>query len=560
MTSAGRETKSPAGLDPYGAVTHEVVNQPFELADYNLYDSDAALKDAVTREGAGWAANVLGAFGGRVGSAEYLELGAVANKNPPELDTHDRYGRRVDLVRFHPAYHALMKAAIEEGLHSSPWTEPREGAHVARAARFYMQSEVEAGHGCPITMTFASVPCLRTQPDLAKDWLPKIEARIYDPRSVPASQKQGLTIGMAMTEKQGGSDVRANSTRAIAVGAEGPGQLYELVGHKFFVSAPMCDAFLVLAQAPGGLSCFLVPRWRPDGTKNPLQVVRLKRKMGNVSNASSETELRGALGWMVGAEGRGVPTIIEMVAMTRFDCMIGSSAGMRMAVSQAIDHCRQRKAFGAYLIDQPLMTAVLADLAIEAEAALTLTMRIARALDHRDDAHEDALVRLCTAIGKYWICKRVPAHAYEAMECLGGSGVMEDSPMPRLYREAPVNAIWEGSGNVQCLDIARAIQRSPQTLAAYFAEVDSAKGQNAALDAHVDALKDDTRDLSDFEARGRDLCDRLALGLQAAALVRAGSPAADVFCHARLASRGSHNYGALTRGDVKSIVRRASPR
>ena len=282
---------------------------------------------------------------------------------------------------------------------------------------------------------------------------------------------------MAMTEKQGGSDVRANTTRAFPVGAEGPGKAYELVGHKFFVSAPMCDAFLVLAQAQGGLSCFLVPRWRPDGTKNPLQIVRLKRKMGNVSNASSETELRGALGWMVGPEGRGVATIIEMVAMTRFDCMIGSSAGMRMATIQAIDHCRQRKAFGALLIDQPIMTAVLADLAIEAEAALALTMRIARALDHRDDAHEDALVRLGTGIGKYWICKRAPGHAYEALECVGGSGVMEDGPMPRLYREAPVNAIWEGSGNVQCLDIIRALHRSPATLRSLFRR--SRRGEEA---------------------------------------------------------------------------------
>ena len=287
---------------------------------------------------------------------------------------------------------------------------------------------------------------------------------------------------MAMTEKQGGSDVRANTTRAIPVGVEGPDRAYELVGHKFFVSAPMCDAFLVLAQAAGGLSCFLVPRWRPDGTKNPLQIVRLKRKMGNVSNASSETELRGALGWMVGPEGRGIATIIEMVAMTRFDCMIGSSAGMRMAVAQAIDHCRQRKAFGALLVDQPIMSAVLADLAIEAEAALTLTMRIARALDHRDDPHEEALVRIGAAIGKYWICKRAPGHAYEALECLGGSGVMEDLPMPRLYREAPVNAIWEGSGNVQCLDIARAVRRSPRTLEAYFAEVSSVHGESATLD------------------------------------------------------------------------------
>ena len=547
-------------LDPYGAATHEVINQPVELTDFNLYDADAALKEAARREGAGWATDGLKAFGARAGSAEYLEQGALANRNPPELDTHDRYGRRVDLVRFHPSYHVLMKAGIEAGLHSSPWTERAEGAHVARAARYYMQYQVEAGHCCPITMTFAATPCLRLQPDLAEQWLPKIEARVYDPRNVPDGEKQAVTIGMAMTEKQGGSDVRANATRAIPVGVEGGGHAYELVGHKFFVSAPMCDAFLVLAQAPGGLSCFLVPRWRPDGTKNPLQIIRLKRKMGNVSNASSETELRGALGWMVGPEGRGVPTIIEMVAMTRFDCMIGSSAGMRMAVAQAIDHCRQRKAFGALLIDQPIMIAVLADLAIEAEAALTLTMRIARALDHRDDPHEDALVRVGAAIGKYWICKRAPGHAYEALECIGGSGLMEDGPMPRLYREAPVNAIWEGSGNVQCLDIARAIQRSPQTLQAYFAEVSSVRGESATLDRHVAALKDDLIDLSDFESRARDLCDRLALGFEAAALFRAGSPLAEAFCRSRIESRGAHQYGALTGVDAKAIVKRAAPR
>jgi putative acyl-CoA dehydrogenase len=557
---ADRQDNFRAPLDPYGAVTHEVFNQPVELVDYNLYDSDAALKEAVKREGDAWATGGLEAFGARAGSAEFLELGTLANKNPPELDTHDRYGRRVDLVRFHPSYHALMKASIEEGLHSSPWTDPGEGAHVARAARSYMHTQVEAGHGCPITMTFAATPCIKLQGDLAEQWLPKIQARVYDPRNVPADEKQGVTIGMAMTEKQGGSDVRSNTTRAIPVGVEGPGKAYELVGHKFFVSAPMCDAFLVLAQAPGGLSCFLVPRWRPDGTKNPLQIIRVKRKMGNVSNASSETELRGALGWMVGAEGRGVPTIIEMVAMTRFDCMIGSSAGMRMAVSQAIDHCQQRKAFGAFLIDQPIMTAVLADLAIEAEAALTLTMRIARALDHRHDPHEDALVRLGSAIGKYWICKRTPGHAYEALECLGGSGVMEDSPMPRLYREAPVNAIWEGSGNVQCLDIARAIQRSPQTLEAYFAEVSAVKGESATLDAQVGALKQDLSDPSQFESRGRDLCDRLAVGLQAAALFRAASPVAEAFCRSRLETRGAHNYGALAGVDSKAIVQRAAPR
>ncbi len=551
-----------AGLDRYGAATHEVLNQPVELADYNLFTGDAALKDGLMREGAAWASNEMASLGASLGAAEALELGALANRNEPELDTHDRYGRRVDLVRFHPAYHALMRGAIEMGLHSSPWTDPRPGAHVARAARYYMQAQVEAGHGCPITMTFAATPCLMREPELARQWLPKIQARLYDPRNVPAAEKQGLTIGMAMTEKQGGSDVRANTTRAYPIGHDGQGEAYELVGHKFFVSAPMCDAFLVLAQAPGGLTCFLAPRWRPDGRKNPIQLIRLKRKMGNVSNASSETEWRGALAWRVGPEGRGVATIIEMVAMTRFDCMIGSSALMRMAASQALDHCRQRKAFGALLIDQSAMQNVLADLALETEASLLLTLRMARALDNRENPHEDALVRLGAPIGKYWICKRAPSHAYEAMECIGGSGAMEDSPMPRLYREAPINAIWEGSGNVQCLDVLRAISRSPETLEAYFAEVQDARGGNRALDAHVEALKEDMRDLSDFETRARDLCDRLALGLEASAMVK-GAPAAnaEAFCRSRLEARGQHHWGALPRGlDLAAIVKRATPR
>lgn len=550
------------GFDQYGAVTHDVVNQPFALADYNLYGRDVALTEAVEREGAGWAANDLADFGARMGRADYLELGMLANRHLPEYDTHDRYGRRIDLVRFHPSYHDLMKTSIEEGLHSSPWTDPRPGAHVARAARFYMHSQVEAGHGCPITMTFAAVPCLQMQPDIAKDWLPKILSRTYDPRNVPASEKAGITIGMAMTEKQGGSDVRANSTRAIPVGAEGPGQAYELVGHKFFVSAPMCDAFLVLAHAPGGLSCFLVPRWRPDGTKNPLQVLRLKKKMGNASNASSETELRGALGWMIGKEGRGVPTIIEMVAMTRFDCMAGSSAGIRMATSQAIDHCSQRSAFGKRLIEQPIMRNVLADLALEAEASISLTMRMARALDNRNDEQEAKLIRIGTAIGKYWICKRSPGHAYEAMECIGGSGVMEDGPMPRLFRESPVNAIWEGSGNVQCLDVLRAMQRAPETLDAYFIEVETARGGNASLDRHTKALKEDMRETSDFEDRARDLVDRLAVGLQASILVKhAPAAVADAFCVSRLDSHGAHQYGALPRHvDFGAILARAMPR
>ncbi|HQY29395.1 MAG TPA: acyl-CoA dehydrogenase family protein, partial [Burkholderiaceae bacterium] len=395
----------------YLAETHEVVNVARDLVDYNPYLQDAALQEAVGREGAAWAHDELAAFGAMVGTAGYIELGALANRVPPELDTHDRFGNRIDLVRFHPAYHTLMKSAVEHGLHASPWAAPGPGAHVARAAHIYLHSQVDAGHQCPITMTFAAVPSLRTTPQLATLWEPKITARVYDPRNVPDAEKAGLTIGMAMTEKQGGSDVRANTTRAFPVGARGPGEPYELVGHKYFVSAPMCDAFLVLAQAPGGLSCFLMPRWRPDGSRNPMQVLRLKRKMGNVSNASSETELRGALAWMVGEEGRGVRTIIEMVAMTRFDCMVGSSAGQRAAVAQALHHCSLRSAFGKVLNEQPLMRNVLADLVLENEGSVALTMRVARALDRRDDEHEDLLVRLCTAVGKYWICKRTPGHA-----------------------------------------------------------------------------------------------------------------------------------------------------
>ena len=544
------------------ANTHEVVNVSRELVDYNPYLQDAALQEAVQREAAGWAHDRLTAFGALTGTADYIELGALANRNPPELDTHDRFGNRVDLVRFHPAYHTLMKTALEHGIHASPWTDPGPGAHVARAAMSYLHTQVEVGHTCPIGMTYAVIPSLRTTPGLAALWEPKITARAYDPRNVPDAAKQALTIGMAMTEKQGGSDVRANTTRAYPVGASGPGEAYELVGHKFFVSAPMCDAFLVLAQAPGGLSCFLVPRWRPDGTKNPLQVLRLKRKMGNVSNASSETELRGALGWMVGEEGRGVRTIIEMVAVTRFDCMVGASAMQRTGVAQALHHCGIRSVFGKVLNKQPLMQNVLADLVLEQEAALAFTMRIGRAMDHRSDLHEDLLARVATPVGKYWICKRTPNLAYEAMECIGGSGVMEDSPFPRLYREAPINAIWEGSGNVQCLDVLRAMQKAPEVVEAFFAEVGRAHGANAALDAHVQALKAEFRDTADLEYRARGVVDRMALAIQAALLVRnAPSFIGDAYCASRLADGGHRNYGTLPRGvDCEAIIERATPR
>ena len=546
----------------YYAETHSVENQPRPLEDFNLYAADRALSEAVAREGASWAQDELHAFGALTGSRELIELGFQANENKPVLHTHDRYGRRVDEVRFHPAYHRLMQISIEHGLHSSHWTDPRPGAHVARAAKFYMQSQVEAAHCCPITMTSAAIPALRLQPEVAAQWEGKILARHYDPRNVPDSQKEAVTIGMAMTEKQGGSDVRANTTRAIPLGSGGPGQAYELVGHKYFVSAPMCDAFLVLAQAPGGLSCFLLPRWRPDGSKNPLQIQRLKNKMGNVANASSETELRGAYAVMVGGEGRGVATILKMVSMTRFDCMIGSAAGMRQAAMQALHHCAQRAAFGKLLSEQPLMQNVLADLAIESEAALAMTMRIARALDSGEQSEsEKLLVRMGTAVGKYWICKRTPGHAYEAMECIGGSGVMEDSIMPRLFRESPVNSIWEGSGNVQCLDMLRAMQREPGSLEVFMAELRQAAGANRHLDDYTARLGREFADLADIEYRARGIVEKMALALQGALLVRHGNAAvADAFCSSRLSGQSSGLvYGNLPRGvDCAAIIRRAT--
>lgn len=546
----------------YWAETHTVDNQPPALRDYNAYQQDAALREAVVREGAAWAESDIAALGALTGSQEMIELGFQANENKPVLYTHDNYGHRIDEVRFHPAYHRLMQVSLEQGLHSSHWTDPRPGAHVARAAKFYLQSQVDAAHGCPVTMTSAAIPALREQPDLMAQWAPKIMARAYDHRNVPVAHKQALTIGMAMTEKQGGSDVRSNSVRAHPLGSGGSGQAYELVGHKYFVSAPMCDAFLVLAQAPGGLSCFLLPRWRPDGSKNPMQIQRLKNKMGNVANASCETELRGAYAQMVGGEGRGVATILNMVAMTRFDCMIGSSGGMRQAVAQALHHCAHRFAFGKRLAEQPLMQNVLADLVIEHEAALALTMRIARALDS-DDAAEKMLVRIGTAVGKYWICKRTPAHAVEAMECIGGSGVMEDCIMPRLFRESPVNSIWEGSGNVQCLDMLRAMHRQPGAVDAFMAEVQAGRGADARLDRAMATLASELADQTDIEYRARGVVEKMALALQGSLLLRSGNAAvADAFCASRLGGeRSGLTFGNLPRGvDCAALINRATPR
>ena len=547
--------------DQFMANTHEVENQPQPLENYNLYLADTALQSAVEREGASWAFSDLIAFGELAGQRESIERGFQANKYQPELRTHDRYGHRIDQVDFHPSYHQLMTTAIEHGLHASPWSDPKPGAHVARAAKYYLHTQVEAAHGCPITMTFAAIPALRHQPNLLREWAPKIMARTYDPSNRPHTEKSAITIGMAMTEKQGGSDVRRNTTRAYPIGQTGPGEAYELVGHKWFVSAPMCDAFLVLAQTDNGLSCFLVPRWRPDGSKNPLQIQQLKQKMGNAANASSETELRGALGWMVGEEGRGVRTIIEMVATTRYDCMIGSSSGMRQAAAQAIHHASNREAFGARLSEQPLMQNLLADLALESEAAMTYTMRIARAMDNQDNEHEKLLSRIATPIGKYWICKRTPNHAYEAMEVIGGSGVMENHIMPRLFRESPVNAIWEGSGNVQCLDILRSIEKQPDVLDAYFMELQKAQGANRHFDTFLNDIKSEFTDTNTLQYRGRTIADKMALGLQAALLLQhSTSNVADAFCLSRLASNGGLNYGTMpTEVNCAAIVERAAP-
>lgn len=561
MNKSANNAKQYPIADQAMASTHEVENQPQPLENYNVYLADQALQQAVQREGAGWAEPGLREFGDYAGRASTIELGFQANANKPELKTHDRYGLRIDQIDFHPSYHNLMQTALEHGLHASPWSDPKAGAHVARAAKYYLHTQIEASTCCPITMTFAAIPALQHQPDLFTKWAPKITAHNYDSRNVPDSEKQALTIGMAMTEKQGGSDVRTNTTRAYPIGAGGAGEAYELVGHKWFVSAPMCDAFLVLAQTDEGLSCFLLPRWRPDGSKNPLQIQQLKNKMGNVANASSETELRGALAWMVGEPGRGVRTIIEMVAMTRYDCMIGSSAGMRQAVSQAVHHATNRVAFGARLSEQPLMQNVLADLALENEAAMTYTMRIARAMDNQSNEHEKLLSRIATPIGKYWICKRTPNHAYEAMEVIGGSGLMETHIMPRLFRESPVNAIWEGSGNVQCLDILRAIDKQPEVLDAYFAELKLVGGADSNFDRFVSNLQNDLARTDKVQYRARNIADRLAVGLQGALLLQhAPAAVADGFCASRLVPQTGLNYGNLpTSIDCAAIIERARP-
>lgn len=547
-------------------MTHTVFNQSKDLVDYNSYDADTALKEAVGRHGAGWAHEELHAYGELSGSKSIIQSGYDANEHPPLLRTHDRHGRRIDVVDYHPSYHENMQRGLEHGNHAQPWTDARTGAHVTRAARYYLHYQVEAGHCCPITMTFASIPSIQTTPSVAKEWIPKILNLGYDPRNVPYFEKRSLTIGMGMTEKQGGTDVRANTTSAAPIGkGTGPGELYALTGHKWFTSAPMSDAFLVLANTPAGLSCFLVPRWRPTGEKNPIEVQRLKSKVGNVSNASSEIELRDAWGWMLGGDGNGVRTIIEMVAMTRFDCILGSAAGQRQAVSQAVNHALGRAVFGKKLIDQPLMRNVLADLQLEAEGSLAIAMRMAEALDKTkhdpNNTYESLLLRLGLPAGKYWVCKRTPFHAYEAMECLGGNGAIEEFMMARLFRESPINSIWEGSGNVQALDMLRAITKSPEVLDVWFEELDQSTGASALLDQATTALKDEFTNLEHAEYRARTLVDQLALTMQAHLLVQSdNSDVADAFIVSRLARTPDRNYGTLPRGvNINALLERANP-
>jgi putative acyl-CoA dehydrogenase len=548
--------------------THDVFNQSSALEDVNLFSSDRPLMEAVHREGAGHAVKRLAAFGQICGSAEALQQGRLANENPPRLKTFDAKGRRLDIVEFHPAYHACMEISIKQGLHCSAWdhlanpdSKPAQGANVARSAATYMATQMEAGHQCPTTMTNAAVPTLLLEPDLAKWWIPKILSRDYDQSFKPAGEKTGVTIGMGMTEKQGGTDVRANTTTTQPVRNGGPGAEYLITGHKWFMSAPMCDAFLVLAQAPGGLSCFLMPRFLPDGTVNALRLQRLKDKLGNRSNASSEVEFQAAHAWLIGEEGRGVPNIIEMVTGTRLDCAVASAGLIRWALANAIHHCRHRAVFGKALIDQPLMTQVLADLALDVEAATALSFRLARSFDRAADEHDAAWRRLMTPVTKFWVCKLAPGFGYEAMECLGGNGYVEEGPMARLYREMPLNAIWEGSGNVMALDLLRVLQREPETAQIVMDDLAAAIGDDAHLKAHLARVQKLLHEPRLLDKRARDLTEALAV-LAAGTILRAHAPSAvaDAFIGTRLSGAGRRTYGqGLDGADTRAIVERALP-
>src|ERR1700730_5186494 len=557
----------PQGASPWK--THTVFNQTPPLEGVDVFSSNLPLVEAVEREGAGWVRARATALGLLIGGAPQQSWGRLANENRPVLRTHDRYGNRIDEVEFHPAWHELMNMGVENELHSLPWTSSEPFVHTARAALYMTAMQAEAGFCCPITMTFAVVPALRAQPELAAEWEPRVTASTYDPRLLAPRAEPSAIAGMAMTEKQGGSDVRANTTVAQALNGGGAGGEDEIHGHKWFCSAPMSDIFLVLAQTDEGLSCFLLPRILPDGSRNAFHIQRLKDKLGNHSNASSEIELHGAWAQMVGEPGRGVPTIIEMVGHTRLDCVIGSAAGMRVGVVNATHHAAHRQAFGKMLIDQPLMRNVLADLCLESEATTALAMRLSRAYD---EAHADALAgengtdaqlfkRLATAVGKYWTCKRAPNHAFEALECLGGNGYVEESGMPRLYREAPLASIWEGSGNVMSLDVLRALTRSPRSLEVFLEEVELGRGADARLDARIERLRNRFADPQTLETRARRVVEDMALCLEGSLLVR-HAPAAvpDAFCASRLDGDGGLEYGTLPAGtDFQAIIERSRP-
>jgi len=535
--------------------THEVINQPPPLEGHNSYTLDQALGEALAREGAAWAGDALEELGALAGSAEAIEWGRLANAHFPVLHTHDRFGHREDRIEFHPAYHSLMETAIAAGLHAAPWVDTRPGAHVARAAKFIVWTSVEPGHLCPMSMTYAVVPALAESPELLAEWLPRLASLFYDPAFLPATRKRGITAGMALTEKQGGSDVRANSTVAQPDG-EGA---YLLTGHKWFVSGTMADVFLALAQAPGGLTCFFLPRWKPDGSKNNFWIQHIKDKMGDRANATSEVEFADAWALPVGEEGRGVRTIVEMINRTRLDCSLGSAGLMRQGLTQAVHHARHRSAFGRSLDDQSLMLQVLADLALESEAATSAALRLAGAYDRvARGAEAPGFSRIATPVSKYWICKRNPGHSAEALECLGGSGYVEDSGMPRVFRQSPLNGVWEGSGNVICLDVLRAMRREPESLEAFLGELDLAAGTDARYDTALEGLKKALTEVT--ETGARRLVEDMALLLQASLLLR-HSPAlvADAFVASRLESPGVA-YGALPEGiDAAAIVQRAMP-
>ena len=549
-----------------------VFNQSPVFENFNLYSGDNALRDAVVREGAGWADKDLTALGARFGRADTVEHSRLANEFQPVLKTVDAKGNRVERVDYHPSYHAMMNTSFGAGLHASSWDylgesdEPARGACVARGAGFFLAAQAEAGHCCPVTMTHAAVPALLQQPELAEKWIPLILSRIYDPDPKPVSEKAGVTVGMGMTERQGGTDVRTNMSRAQPAAGGGPGAEYRLRGHKWFMSAPMCDAFLMLAQAPGGLSCFLVPRLRDDGSVNGLRLQRLKSKVGNRSNASSEVEFAAAAGWLIGDEGRGVPNIIEMATYTRADCALSSAGMMRSALAQALHHCAHRTVFQKRLVDQPLMRAVLANMAVISEAATALVIRLMRAYDHarprkKADEKEAAYKRIMTPAIKYWVCKTAPGFVCEAMETLGGNGYVEDGPMGRIYREIPLNSIWEGSGNVMCLDVLRAMSKNPADLDSVLEELGGAAKGSKSLSAGLDALKAMASDTGSLESRAR-LFVELLVSVAAGCLLleHAPDPVSDSFLTTRSGGQSGRLYGTRANAmDAAAILDRAMP-